>query len=188
MNPMKKAAAVSVLSLALMLPGIAQANEMMMKPAAGEMGTDMGSSMSTDMSSGMMNMNNGMAMDGKMMGTGSKAEMMMNGTTYVPLRMFAETLGYKVIWNGDERSITMTYMNMGMDKGMGTAMPDKTGQAMMDMKDMYMVKIMLDSKDIMIGMDKNMLKNAPMLMDGEVYVTQDFIPMYLLAPFMMKSM
>ncbi|MFD1776953.1 copper amine oxidase N-terminal domain-containing protein [Paenibacillus rhizophilus] len=170
MNPMKKAAAVSTLSIVLLLPGIAQADTM--KP----MDSGRNSSKAPNM---MMEQN-------KMMGTGNQTDMMMmNGIAYVPLRLLAETLGYMIMWNGDDQSITLTYMGMDMGMGMDMDMSDNPDQAM---KDMYTVKVMLDSKDIMVGMDKKMLAHAPIRMNGKTYVTKDFISMYLLAPFMMKSM
>ncbi|WP_054939538.1 stalk domain-containing protein [Paenibacillus ihuae] len=167
MNPLKKAAAISTLSLALILPGIAQADST--KP--------MDSGMNSNKDSSMM-------MDSKMMDNSKhNGMMMMNGMAYVPLRLLAETLGYTLTWNGADQSITMTYM--GMTQSMDMDMADKTNETM---NDRYMVKVMLNSKDVMIGMDKRMLAHAPMNMGGITYVTKEFVNMYLLAPFMMKSM
>ncbi|QHW31122.1 hypothetical protein GZH47_09825 [Paenibacillus rhizovicinus] len=157
MVKMKKALAVSVLSVALLIPGIAQAQEMgSMEPKSDTM---------------------------------MEQSAMMDMKELVPLRMFADTLGYSIMWNKDDRSITLTYMgmNMGMSSMMG-AVEDMqmSNQPQMSMDDRYTIKLMLDSKVIMVGMDKKMLKQSPMLMHGSVYISKDIVTSYLLAPFMMK--
>ncbi|MGN7764392.1 stalk domain-containing protein [Paenibacillus sp. 22594] len=174
MNPLKKAAAISTLSLALILPGIAQADNT--KPMDSGMNSNKESSIMMDSKMMDNSKQNGMMMNGMMM---------MNDMAYVPLRLLAETLGYTLTWNGADQSITMTYMGMKQSMDMDMSMTDKTNETM---NDSYMVKVMLNSKDIMIGMDKKMLAHAPMSMGGITYVTKEFINMYLLAPFMMKSM
>lgn len=153
---MKKTMAVSVLSAALLIPGIAQARDMgameakpdaMMEPSA-----------------------------------------MMDMKGFVPLRMFAETLGYSIMWNKDDRSITLTYMNTGMNMSVADAAMQMSSQPEMSMNAMYTITLMADSNVIMVGTDKKMLKQSPMLMHGIVYISKDVVTSYLLAPFMMKSM
>jgi len=157
MNKIKKWTAVSALSFSLLIPGLAHAEDM--KP----MGSNTGSGM------------------GMTMGMSDNTDMMMkNGKAYVPLRMLAETLGYQVMWNKDDKSITLKYSGMGM------GMMDKSNNNMM--KDMYTVKIMVDSTKVMVGMDTMMLDNAPTFMNNHVYVPKDFIAKYLLTPFEAKSM
>ncbi|REE88551.1 copper amine oxidase-like protein [Paenibacillus taihuensis] len=170
MFKMNKAVAVSVLAMSLLVPSIAEAKDVM----------PMQSKSSTMMDQGQM----------------------MNTNNLVPLRMFAETLGYTIMWNKADRSITLTYMgtdmdmDMTMDGAMGDGMTmgmdmdmDMTAQSdKMAMNAMYKIKLMFDSKSIMVGMDNKMMEHAPMLMDGKVYVSKDVVMKYLLAPFMMKSM
>lgn len=162
---MKKAIAASVLATALLVPSIAEAKNMMpMTPKSGA----------------MMDKN-----------------MTMNTDNLVPLRMFAETLGYKIMWNMADRSITLTYMrkDMGTDMDMGTSTDTNTGmgteKGMTDQASMmsgtYAIKMMLGSKSIMVGMDTMMLEQAPMLMDGKVYISKEVVTKYLLTPFMMMS-
>jgi len=164
MKTMKKVAAISVLSVALLLPGISQASEM--KP----------------MESGMM-MQQDKPMESGMMMQQEKMTDIVDMTNYIPLRMFAETLGYSIMWDDMDRSITLTYMGLDMQMGMGM-----TDESKKPMEAKYMIKIMLDSKSAMVGMDQKMMAHAPMLMDGTTYVTRDFIAVYLLAPFMMQPM
>ncbi|MBM7565840.1 stalk domain-containing protein [Paenibacillus sacheonensis] len=155
MIKMKRTIAASVLAMALLVPGIAEAKDMM------PMETKSSTMMEQDK---MMDMNN-----------------------VVPLRMFAETLGYKIMWDMKDRSITLTYMGTDMNMGMN-AEKEMSDKSPMMMSDRYTIKLMLDSKAIMVGMDKKMLKQAPMLMNGKVYISKEVVTMYLLAPFMMNSM
>jgi hypothetical protein len=190
MIAIKKTAAASILSLSLLFPGFVYADGM----------GAMNGTMSTTMDQGMK------------MDSADMPGMMMESMDYVPLRQFADALGYKVMWNAADRSITMTFIGMNMDmgmgnKGMGMSMgTDKSMNMNMDvnmdssmgmtgdmetdmgMASMYTVKVFLDSKDIYIGMEKQMLAHAPVVMNGKACVTKDFIAKYLLAPFMMQSM
>ncbi|MBO9606806.1 MAG: copper amine oxidase N-terminal domain-containing protein [Paenibacillaceae bacterium] len=167
MRTMKKAAAVAALSLALVVPGVSLASDMKPMKTGEEMGGM--TSMSGGMNGGMTSMDNGMAG-------------MMDMSGYVPLRLFAETLGYKLMWDGGDRSITLTFAGMDMMD------MDMMNMDMKDMKDKYMLKLMLDSTAVTVGMERQTLAHAPVLMDGTTYVGKDFIARYLLSPFMMDTM
>lgn len=159
---MKKTMAVSVLSAALLIPGIAQARDM-----------------------GAMEAKPDAMMEQSAM---MEPSAMMDMKGFVPLRMFAETLGYSIMWNKDDRSITLTYMNTGMNMSVADAAMQMSSQPEMSMNAMYTITLMADSNVIMVGTDKKMLKQSPMLMHGIVYISKDVVTSYLLAPFMMKSM
>ncbi|WP_248928248.1 stalk domain-containing protein [Paenibacillus hamazuiensis] len=56
-----------------------------------------------------------------------KADMMMkDGMEFVALRTAAESLGYTVVWNGEDQSVTLTLGKMTGDKIMDGKMADKT--------------------------------------------------------------
>jgi hypothetical protein len=106
---------------------------------------------------------------------------MQDGMEQVPLRQVAETLGYKVIWNDLDRSITLA-MAPKMDNKM---MDDKKMEdKMMDMG--YSVMLKIDSKTIMVGKMEKMLSYSPMIINDKTYVTKDFVDMYLVDSMMMK--
>ncbi|WP_199614581.1 stalk domain-containing protein [Paenibacillus alkalitolerans] len=150
MNKLQRTAALSMLSLALVVPGVAAAEDM----------------------KGM-----------KMQVDYSKVDVMMkNGMELVPLRTIAESLGYTVMWNGDERSISLMYAVMKDDKMMDDKMMD---DKMMDNKD-YTVKFSVNSDKFMAGMMEKMFSYKPVVMNGTTYVTKDFVEMYLASPAMMK--
>lgn len=83
MNKFQKVTGLSILTLTLLAPGWAGAEEM------------------KDMKSM------------KMMADYSKVSVMMkDGMELVPLRSIAEPLGYRVQWNGAEQSVSLSYGQM----------------------------------------------------------------------------
>ncbi len=159
MNRTNKTIAVSLLAAALMIPGLASAAEMTMK---------------VDYSKFMM--------------------VEKNGETWVPLRQIAESLGYTVNWS-KANGIMLTKKEMMEDmKDMESKEDMKDMKDMKDMEDMemmpkvYMITLMPGHKDFMIGMDKMMLMQAPMVMKNTTYVTKDFIEKYLITPTTMTNM
>lgn len=139
MRTWKKAMVTTLVACTLAIPGLASAEEMMMKKF--------------DYSKVTMKKKDGVEL--------------------APLRQIAESLGYKVTWNGKARSVTLMKMMME-DK---TMMEDK---AMMDMtmEDTFVIHI--DKKTIMVGGMNEMLMNAPAFVNGTVYVPKAFIDTYLL--------
>jgi hypothetical protein len=138
----------------------------------------------------------------------SKADvMMMDGMELVALRPMAESLGYTVTWNDEERSVRLTYgmmdksmtdksmMNGGM---MDKSMTDKSmmnggmmDQGMTDksmMSDgMYTVTIMIGSKAAMVSIKQQMLPYAPVILNSKTYVTKTFVDTYLAGHGMMMK-
>lgn len=106
--------------------------------------------------------------------------MMKDGTELVPLRQVAESLGFKVTWQDDTR--TIVFAKMG-DKGM---MEDKMmdDKEKMDDKSMMMMghtfSIQIDSTKITADGKDGMLMYSPMLIDSMTYVPKSFVEMYLL--------
>lgn len=117
----------------------------------------------------------------------SGIEMMKkDGMELVPLREIAESLGFKVIWNGEARSVTLTKMMME-DKGTmddkkmddKSVMEDKTmNESMMKMGTTFMIQI--DSKVIKVGMMDDMLMFAPIILNDMTYVPKELIDSYLI--------
>ncbi|KRE45791.1 copper amine oxidase N-terminal domain-containing protein [Paenibacillus sp. Soil724D2] len=105
----------------------------------------------------------------------SGIEMMMKeGTEFVPLRQIAESLGFKVTWNGEARSVTLMKMMME-DKG---RMEDKTmKENMMEMGNTFVIQI--DSKVIKVGMMDNMLMSEPTILNDMTYVPKELVDIYL---------
>lgn len=112
--------------------------------------------------------------------------MMKDGTELVPLREIAESLGFKVTWNGEARSVTLTKIMLedkGMmddikmeDKGM---MEDKTmKENMMTMETTFVIRI--DSKTIKVGMMDDMLMFAPTILNDMTYVPKELVDTYLM--------
>jgi len=116
--------------------------------------------------------------------------MMQGGMELVPLRQVAESLGFKVSWNGQNRSVTLGMgdgmMDGGMmgDEGMGDGMKDGSGMmgdGMMDdsmMGDEGMGDEMMDDKGMMGGksMDEGMMNGKGrliMIMIGSKMATVD---------------
>ncbi|MCD1259943.1 copper amine oxidase N-terminal domain-containing protein [Paenibacillus athensensis] len=132
----------------------------------------------------------------------SKVDVMMqNGMELVPLRQVAESLGFKVSWNGQNRSVTLG-MGMGMgdgmmgdgmkdggmmgDEGMGDGMKDGGMMGDDSMKDGMMngkgrlLMIMIGSNMATIDGKSVELDYAPMIMHDKTYVSKAFVDMYLL--------
>ncbi|WP_240421781.1 copper amine oxidase N-terminal domain-containing protein [Paenibacillus periandrae] len=94
--------------------------------------------------------------------------MMKDGAELAPLRQIAESLGFKVTWNGEPRSITLTKVMME-GKGMMNNM--------MARGDTFVLQI--DSKTIKVGGMDEMLMSAPSIIDDMTYVPKAFIDTYL---------
>jgi hypothetical protein len=106
--------------------------------------------------------------------------MMKDGTELVPLREIAESLGFKVTWNGESRSVILTKMMME-DKGMmdDKKMEDKTkNESMMKMGNTFVIQI--DSKTIKVGMMEDMLMFAPTILNDMTYVPKELVDTYLI--------
>lgn len=146
MKTWKKAMVASLVICTLVLPGMASAEEMMVK---------------------------------KFNYSGIET-MMKDGTELVPLREIAESLGFKVTWNGESRSVILTKMMME-DKGMmdDKKMEDKTkNESMMKMGNMFVIQI--DSKTIKVGMMEDMLMFAPTILNDMTYVPKELVDTYLI--------
>ncbi len=111
---------------------------------------------------------------------------------YVQLKQMAESLGYELMWNGMERSITITYKGMAEDMMMDDKkMDDKMADdKMMDdpMMSMYKIKIVIGSKMIMVNDEKKTLMVAPIIKSGRTLVTKDFIDTYMIEHVKMMDM
>ncbi|MBD0383583.1 copper amine oxidase N-terminal domain-containing protein [Paenibacillus sedimenti] len=146
MRTWKKMIAVTMVACTLALPGLANAEEMMM-PKFNYSGIE---------------------------------TMTKDGVELVPLRQVAETLGFKVTWNGEKRSVTLMKMKMMMDdkkmedKKMGDMTMKDDSMSMMDG-----IAIHIDSKTIMAGNMEAMLMYAPTIINDKTYVSKDFVDMYL---------
>lgn len=117
--------------------------------------------------------------------------MVMDGTELVPLRQIAESLGFKVTWDNETRSIMLTKMMME-DKGMmedkkmdDKKMDDKSMMEDKTMKDNMMAMnnsfiLQIDSKNIKVAGMEDMLMYAPSIINDMTYVPKAFIDTYLL--------
>ncbi|MCY9669167.1 copper amine oxidase N-terminal domain-containing protein [Paenibacillus alginolyticus] len=106
--------------------------------------------------------------------------MMKDGTELVPLREIAESLGFKVTWNGENRSVTLTKMMME-DKEMmdDKKMEDKTkNESMMKMGNTFVIQI--DNKAIKVDMMDEMLMFAPTILNDKTYVPKELVDTYLI--------
>jgi hypothetical protein len=106
-----------------------------------------------------------------------------DGSELAPLRQIAESLGFKVTWNGENRSVTLTKPMMMMmdDKKMeDKTMKDKN----IDMGIVYTIQI--DSKTIQVGGMEGMLMVAPMIVNAMTYVPKEFVDTYLMKEMKMK--
>ncbi|MBA2939783.1 copper amine oxidase N-terminal domain-containing protein [Paenibacillus sp. CGMCC 1.16610] len=99
--------------------------------------------------------------------------MKKDGTELAPLRQIAESLGFKVTWDEETRSVTLTKMMME-DKA---KIDDKT------MKDNMMsgnaIVLQIDSKSFKVGNTDDMLMYAPSIINDMTYVPKAFIDTYL---------
>lgn len=105
--------------------------------------------------------------------------MLKDGTELVPLRQIAESLGFKVIWNGEARSVTLTKMMMEDQKMEDKdLMEEKTmKENMMALENTFVIQI--DSKTIKVGMIDGMLMFAPTILNDMTYVPKELIDTYL---------
>ncbi len=129
-----------------------------------------------------------------------------SGMELFHLRQASEMYGYSIEWNDMERSVTLAYMDKMDDKMMGddtmmkddmmmgddTMMKDDKmmddssmmkDDTMMDDKMMKpagkMIKLWIDSKEIMIDGMKVTLDTAPAIYDGSTYVVEALITKYM---------
>ena len=105
--------------------------------------------------------------------------MLKDGTELVSLRQIAESLGFKVIWNGEARSVTLTKMMMEDQKMEDKdLMEEKTmKENMMALENTFVIQI--DSKTIKVGMIDGMLMFAPTILNDMTYVPKELIDTYL---------
>jgi hypothetical protein len=88
----------------------------------------------------------------------------------------------------DDKSMTDKSMT---DKKMDDTMTDKDMKDK-DMKDKpmadmaYTITIKIDDAKFMVGMSDKMLSHAPVIINNKTYVTKDFVETYLAAQMMMK--
>ncbi|SDO82414.1 Copper amine oxidase N-terminal domain-containing protein [Paenibacillus sp. yr247] len=110
-----------------------------------------------------------------------------DGNELAPLRQIAESLGFKVTWNDENRSVTLTKPKMIDDISM---MDDKkTEDKTMKDKNMDMgtvITILIDSKTIKVGGMEDMLMVAPTIVTDKTYVPKEFVDTYLLKEIKMK--
>jgi hypothetical protein len=124
-----------------------------------------------------------------------------SGMELFHLRQASEMYGYSIEWNDMERSVTLAYMDkmdesmmgddsmMKDDKMMGDDTMMKDDKMMGDdtmMKDDKMmmpagkmIKLWIDSKEIMIDGMKVTLDTAPAIYDGSTYVVEALITKYM---------
>ncbi|MFM9329868.1 stalk domain-containing protein [Paenibacillus mesotrionivorans] len=112
-----------------------------------------------------------------------------SGMELFHLRQASEMYGYSIEWNDLERSVTLVYMDKMDDSMMGddTMMKDDKmmddGSMMKDDKMLMpagkMIKLWIDSKEIMIDGMKVTLDTAPAIYDGSTYVVEALITQYM---------
>jgi hypothetical protein len=112
-----------------------------------------------------------------------------SGMELFHLRQASEMYGYSIEWNDMERSVTLAYMDKMDDSMMGddTMMKDDSMMGddtmMKDDKMMMpagkMMKLWIDSKEIMIDGMKVTLDTAPAIYDGSTYVVEALITKYM---------
>lgn len=112
-----------------------------------------------------------------------------SGMELFHLRQASELYGYSIEWNDLERSVTLVYMDKMDDSMMGddTMMKDDKmmddGSMMKDDKMLMpagkMIKLWIDSKEIMIDGMKVTLDTAPAIYDGSTYVVEALITQYM---------
>lgn len=111
---------------------------------------------------------------------------------YVQLKQISASLGYELVWNGKERSITITYKGMAGDMMMDDKkMDDKMADDKMTddkMMSMYKVKIVIGSKMITVNNEKKTLMVAPIVKSGRTLVTKDFVNTYMIEHMKMMDM
>ncbi len=112
-----------------------------------------------------------------------------SGMELFHLRQASEMYGYSIEWNDMERSVTLAYMDKMDDKMMSDDSMMKDDKMMGDdtmMKDDTMmmpagkmIKLWIDSKEIMIDGMKVTLDSAPAIYDGSTYVVEALITQYM---------
>jgi hypothetical protein len=119
---------------------------------------------------------------------------MSSTSDLVPLRQTAESLGYKVTWNDQERSVMLEApmgsgsMSDSKMMGDGKKVDDKK---MMDNSMMMgggTVKIVIDSKTFWHGGQSGMLDIAPLIVNEMTYVSRKFFETYVTMGMGMKTM
>jgi hypothetical protein len=102
-----------------------------------------------------------------------------SGMELFHLRQASEMYGYSIEWNDMERSVTLAYMDKMDDSMMGddTMMKDDNDNMMMPAG--KMIKLWIDSKEIMIDGMKVTLGTAPAIYDGSTYVVEALITKYM---------
>lgn len=115
----------------------------------------------------------------------SKVEMIRHeGAELVPLRKVAESLGYTVRWNEQDRTVVLMKGSM-QGSATETGSMDMMG---MDMKakEMSGITVAIDSNRITVnGMEKELMSPAMLWMDT-AYVSKDLVVDYLIADGEMK--
>lgn len=112
-----------------------------------------------------------------------------SGMELFHLRQASEVYGYSIEWNDMERSVTLVYLDKMDDNMMGDDTMMKDDNMMGDdnmMKDDKMMKpagkmmkLWIDSKEIMIDGMKVTLDTAPAIYDGSTYVVEALITKYM---------
>lgn len=132
-------------------------------------------------------------------------KMEQNGMEYVPLRQFAENMGYQVTWNNMDKTATLVYhskdgmmgqstdmmQNKSMDSMTDKTMNDMTDKSMTDktMNDMtdksmmaktYTLVIKEGSTKIIVnGVERDNM-HKPMIINGKTYVATAFADMFII--------
>lgn len=100
-----------------------------------------------------------------------------SGMELFHLRQASEMYGYSIEWNDMERSVTLAYMDKMDDSMMGDDTMMKDDKMMMPAG--KMMKLWIDSKEIMIDGMKVTLDTAPAIYDGSTYVVEALITKYM---------
>ncbi|AJY73874.1 copper amine oxidase N-terminal domain-containing protein [Paenibacillus beijingensis] len=166
MNKWKKTAGVTVLSMALGFPAAVSAAGMSAGSMTGKEMTMQDMTMK-DMTMKDMTMKDMSASD-KYKGA---SMMTLNGMSYVSLRQVAMNLGYTVMWDPMDKSVTLSCTVKAKE--------------MMDKK--YTIKLMAGSTKIWVNGKEMMLNAAPMEKMGTTYVSKGFVEIYLVKMMSMMS-
>lgn len=100
-----------------------------------------------------------------------------SGMELFHLRQASEMYGYSIEWNDMERSVTLVYMDKMDDSMMGDDTMMKDDKMLMPAG--KMIKLWIDSKEIMIDGMKVTLETAPAIYDGSTYVAEALITQYM---------
>ncbi|MFD2615479.1 stalk domain-containing protein [Paenibacillus gansuensis] len=96
---------------------------------------------------------------------------MMNGVTYVSLRETAMKMGYTVVYNAGDQSITLTVVSQGAENN------DANSERLR-----YTLKLMAGSKKIWANGKEIMVNTPPVAHMSRVHVTKQFADYYLKRP------